>query len=492
MSQDAWVDKLVASFATRAEGPLRFPVDHRLDLSEEDVHVPTTTKAKAKKKPKQELPEAQPATGKKARRLRVIADIANGGALHVRHMSDVQLDGVDVHLDDGDGSSAVWIQIAKPGTFRGHPAGPFELNDQVFSDIIRNFRDTQNRAIPIDFEHASEADSTEGSIPVDGAPAQGWIRDLKVDGANLWGLVEWGTKAREYIRAGQYKFFSPAIRFGARDRVSGKPIGARMTSGALTNNPFLDGMRPLVAKDMPLDELRRYADENPGCSLDDAICALEMDDEDVETDGVDMDDNEDEGVDMRDRARHAAMLNLNIAGVARRQEIVMGENATDKDKVPTDEVTTLLTGAHEKISKLTTTMADRDAKIVSLDGEIATLKAEIAKRDEIELAREVDEVIAVYKDSRGLSDKQKPALLSLIKADAKSFRDLYPKVAPEQRHLQRNLTDHRERQAPQLHAIDGGKDSAESVQGATKRLMKEKNLSYVDAQNLAFKLRAAR
>jgi hypothetical protein len=146
----------------------------------------------------------------------------------------------------------VWIQLAKVGKFNGHPAGPFEMTPETFDEIVRNFNATVNRRIPIDFEHASEADCASGSIPQDGAPAQGWITQLDNRGLNgLWGLVEWLEPARTYIREGRYRFFSPAIRFGSRDRVSGKPIGARMTSGALTNSPFLDAMAPVTASDKP-------------------------------------------------------------------------------------------------------------------------------------------------------------------------------------------------------------------------------------------------
>lgn len=206
--------------------------------------------------------QAANATPKKGRRLHVRADLVSGGSLHVRHMADrpdvhpagdvsVYLDGVSVEevalADKAD--KPKWIQIAKQGAFKGHPAGHFELNEKVFTDIISNFRATTDRRVPIDFEHASESAPTDGTIPVAGAPAQGWIVDLKIEGGNLWGLVEWGSLARDYIRSGKYKFFSPAIRFNARDRVTGANVGARLTSGGLTNTPFLDGMKPLVASD---------------------------------------------------------------------------------------------------------------------------------------------------------------------------------------------------------------------------------------------------
>jgi ADP-ribose pyrophosphatase YjhB (NUDIX family) len=190
----------------------------------------------------------------KGGRVHVRADLAPGGALHVRHhMSERAFSDVEgVLLTDADKSDGpVWIQIAKQGAFAGHPAGPFRLDAKIFGEIIANFKATENRRVAIDYEHASEQDPTSGSIPTSGAPAQGWITDLKVrDDGNLWGLVEWLPQAREQIRAGAYRYLSPAIRFGSKDRVTGKPVGAKLSSAALTNEPFLDGMAPLAAKDL--------------------------------------------------------------------------------------------------------------------------------------------------------------------------------------------------------------------------------------------------
>jgi len=150
----------------------------------------------------------------------------------------------------GDASVPVWNQIAKLGQWAGHPSGPFQITRKDVADMVRNFRASQNRRVAIDFEHASEADPTKGSIPTEGAPAQGWIIDLQDRGADgLWGLVQWLEPARSYIREGKYRYFSPAIRFKSKERESGDDAGARLTSGALTNNPFLDGMMPMAAKD---------------------------------------------------------------------------------------------------------------------------------------------------------------------------------------------------------------------------------------------------
>ena len=142
-----------------------------------------------------------------------------------------------------------WVQVAEVGRFKGHSAGEFELNSDVFDQVVKNFL-SRDIPIPWDFEHASEQDATSGSIPVTGAPAQGYIHRLENRGSRgLWALVEWGALAKQYIKAGQYKFCSPAIRFGSKDTVTGANVGARLTSVALTSTPFLSNMVPLAAKD---------------------------------------------------------------------------------------------------------------------------------------------------------------------------------------------------------------------------------------------------
>lgn len=141
------------------------------------------------------------------------------------------------------------IQVARPGSFRGHPQGGFVMDGETFAGIIRNFEGSKNRRIPVDYEHATEMVSAPGVLQ-NGAPAVGWITSLQLRGDDLWATVDWvDTNAVEAIRSGRYAYCSPAVVFGAIDPESGEPIGARLTSVALTNRPFLDGMEPLTARD---------------------------------------------------------------------------------------------------------------------------------------------------------------------------------------------------------------------------------------------------
>jgi phage I-like protein len=151
------------------------------------------------------------------------------------------------------------VQIATPGVFKGHSAGPFELNDRVFNEIIANFR-ADPCPIPWDYEHASEQDPTSGSIPLTGAPAQGWIHDLVNRGRDgLWALTEFLEPLKTMIREKKYRYCSPAVRLESRDRVTGKPAGARLTSCAATNSPFLRDLRPLAATDKTNESIHGLA-----------------------------------------------------------------------------------------------------------------------------------------------------------------------------------------------------------------------------------------
>jgi ADP-ribose pyrophosphatase YjhB (NUDIX family) len=185
-------------------------------------------------------------------RMHIAVDHPDYGHFEIRHMKDGS-DQFRQRLTLSDeaavGDEPTWNQIATRGTFRGHGAGEFTLDDSTFADIIRNYREVDNGEVHFDYEHASEAEPTEGSIPVVGAPAQAWIKDLKVGPAGLFALVKWLEPAKTQIREGKYRFVSPAIRFNAKHPATGKVIGARLTSVALTNSPFLRGLQPLAAKD---------------------------------------------------------------------------------------------------------------------------------------------------------------------------------------------------------------------------------------------------
>jgi hypothetical protein len=119
----------------------------------------------------------------------------------------------------------------------------FSITREDLDDIVKNFEKRANGQVVVDFEHASERPEVARGGPV---IAAGWIHALTVrdsgDGkkSTLYGEIEWEPDAKKMLRTGKYKFFSPAIDWGAVDKKAGRSKGATITSGALTNHPFLE------------------------------------------------------------------------------------------------------------------------------------------------------------------------------------------------------------------------------------------------------------
>jgi len=471
----------MAATKRRAKAPAGGVV--RADLGVDDVHVPAATGAQRRKR----------------RRSRLSVRIGADHSIEIRHAGDASPDGVlcreAIELADSDaGDAPVWIQIAKLGAFKGHPAGPFALTPETFDEIVRNFRATANKAVPIDFEHASEADPTSGSVPVLGAPAQGWIRDLDNRGTSgLWGLVEWLPQARQYIREGAYRYLSPAIRFGARDRVTGAQIGARLTSAALTNQPFLDGMAPLAAKDKPmthsvphgammpalraalrLDELAPPTDMRAKLANLRAACMV-ADDPLGTHEGVDLGGyvsalrtcvnapatwQLDELFDAIESLIHAAIERHELEMHGPHDEADEDEPADDmaaseRSAAMADTDNTIKLSDHQAevdtlTGKLTAAMAELDA----IRAERDALRADADRRTMADREREVDEAIANHARTKGIGPQHKAALLSWLCADAEGFRTLYPRsAAPSpQAYLTQPLTTTREPEAAPVSA----------------------------------------
>lgn len=400
----------------------------------------------------------------------------------------------------------VWIQVAKQGKFRGHASGPFEMTAQTFAEIIRNFNAQQNRAIPIDFEHASEQPPTHGSIPLMGAPAQGWITELSMrEDGNLWGKVTWGKLARQYIKDGQYKYLSPAIFFGAKDRVTGKPIGARLSSVGLTNNPFLDGMQPVAASarntavatpgivsaigvSLGLVEAQ-YGDPSfvhtalrwaEGSKEKRAMSAASLrdglrlpltasDDEVFITARVALGETLPPSV-------APAAINPNPPATATNQEAHMGENEKKDQETQLSNLTLKLSAAE---ASLVTMKSEYESKIVALTNENTDLKAKLNEHAEKEVEGLVTAAIQCWGEKKGLSEAMRPHLMRLAKNDREGFNALYPAVPANQRHLSSTIASGAHAvPGPQI-APGGGEGGAQVIK--LKDVMDEAQIPTIDA-----------
>lgn len=464
----------------------------KMDLGPSDVHVPGAV-------------SARPGKIRKGLQMR----IHPGGVIDVRHAADreftVRLDSLELRSEEpaadialrdsvfnkGTPAKLVWNQLAIPGAWRGHPAGPFELTTKEFSEIERNFNATKNRAVAIDHGHASEAAETSGSLPESGAPAQGWIFEIQNRGpAGLWGLVEWKPDTAEQINKGEFRFFSPAIRFNAKDRVTGQNIGARITSGAITNSPFLDGMVPLAASDRMSSSLYSEHETMPkirsALQMSETALPVECFDKlgqiremanvagpDGMHSGVSLapytsalksmfpmggtatwDDLFDAVEEMIEAA--IAATNPDSPDVVENDDDEGGgdEGAAMADQ-GTQETTTMSDEAAKKeAAELAIKLKDQEAKLAgeSLERKSAEARAEKAEAD-LKLATDrentrlladraarVEEAFDTYKDAKKLSDADKDSMAVYLATKPESFEKLYPKVNAAERHLLRDLT----------------------------------------------------
>ncbi|MDP2168398.1 MAG: phage protease [Thermodesulfovibrionales bacterium] len=124
--------------------------------------------------------------------------------------------------------------------------GDFVLDEESAEAVVNDFNSRQNDMV-IDYEHQTLSGQE--------APAAGWIKRLTFyppssplakggkEGGGIWAAVQWTERARDYLSGREYRYLSPVfLKRLADNRV------VRLINAALTNQPAIDGMVPLVNK----------------------------------------------------------------------------------------------------------------------------------------------------------------------------------------------------------------------------------------------------
>lgn len=144
--------------------------------------------------------------------------------------------------DAADGP--VTLQVLPVGTFRPAdgrplPVAAWHIDATLAARVIERFRARKTPPV-LDYEHQT-LNAEDNGQP---APAAGFFQDLIWrEGQGLFAVIELTQRAREFIAAGEYRYFSPVISY---DKHSGNVLEVRM--GALTNNPAIDGMAPVALR----------------------------------------------------------------------------------------------------------------------------------------------------------------------------------------------------------------------------------------------------
>ncbi len=136
-------------------------------------------------------------------------------------------------------------QILRVGSFNHPKYGKFEITKQVLAEMKANF-DARVRGIDISYDYYHDSDED----------ASAWVKsvELREDGSELWGQVDWTPKARQKLAERELRYFSPDFAFQWTDPETGTAFNNVLFGGGLTNRPFVKEMQAIVADETKLEE----------------------------------------------------------------------------------------------------------------------------------------------------------------------------------------------------------------------------------------------
>jgi phage I-like protein len=166
------------------------------------------------------------------------------------------------------GTSTTRIGLAVTGKWLKN-GEEFEITEDDLVLAGENFRKKLTGEINVDYDHASEMPEVALGGPVPSAGRivglvgpEPYVDPRGTERQILWGDYEPTPRARELIQNREYRYISPAINWGARDKLTGKRQGTTLTSVALTNRPFLEELPQIRLSDPAFQEVRERKIEN--------------------------------------------------------------------------------------------------------------------------------------------------------------------------------------------------------------------------------------
>lgn len=122
--------------------------------------------------------------------------------------------------------------------------GDFLVDPESLQSVMASYAH-HNKALLIDYNHAT---LLEAPTPEQAVAAGEFVPQVRADG--LWATdVKWTPRAEAFLRAKEYRFFSPTFD---HDTKTGRVL--RLINVALTNLPALNGITPLVAANAKQEE----------------------------------------------------------------------------------------------------------------------------------------------------------------------------------------------------------------------------------------------
>lgn len=279
-----------------------------------------------------------------------------------------------------------WSVIFPRGTWHGANLNPIggsiTLTDDVFSEMIANWKAEGSPALPVYFHHPPPIDEVPPEKRKEVFAAAGHMEDFRITERGLEARTAWSAEGQQKLDEDAYRFVSPEWQPSHIGRRDGKRRGWLVTAAALTDTPFFNEM-PRVAAAAPTPQHRS---------------------------------------DNMDKKRICAALKL-------------PETCTDEEMMAAIEAKCHASaGADEAAEKLTASVkltGDLEAKLTAANAELVTLKA---AADAAKAERFNEQVAAAIKEAK-LEGRAVDALVATktFKAatDIESVRELLATVAKD-------------------------------------------------------------
>lgn len=357
---------------------------------------------------------------------------------------------------EGHESRTTWVHVSPEGTWDGHSSGPLHLSRDVFAECANALHACETPP-PVDYEHASLR-------KIDGqpTPAAGYIHDLAIREDGLWALVEFTERAAAMVRAGEYRFCSGVFVWDAPDRKTGETIPCQLNSIGLTNQPFIDGQHAIrlswrvgalsmkITKKDLLTKLDALVDGDEITEKDLGALIAFMQAAGADDDAIEVEIEEPKEAEAASLAApppammaeppveevaaieaEAAVEETDAAAmlITKLAELTGLDNAAILASLEAnaDSIKAAFLGGSSDSAALTSTV--KDQTIAALSRELATHRAEAAKRADAALVAEVDALVAAGK----LLPASKPQMVALARKSPSEFRKLaegLPVVVP--------------------------------------------------------------
>ena len=152
------------------------------------------------------------------------------------------LDQAEHSLDEEKGSS--WIQAVPLGDYKHPVYGEISFTPDTVRNMASNIKnEVRETLLDVDYDHKAKS-----------GKAAGWITDADARSDGLYVKVEWTETAKQAIKSGEYKYFSPEYQDKWKHPKSEKVHKDVLFGGALTNRPFLKDILPVNLSELIGDQ----------------------------------------------------------------------------------------------------------------------------------------------------------------------------------------------------------------------------------------------